>query len=253
MQVKLLATAIVLLFILSIVPNVIADTTISDVTYTPAHPKQGDTIHIKAKVVATENITNVRVLNCWEKPSYVCGTPKDMTDPDKDGYYEVNMSNAQWTNGNVVHLNISATVKSGAEKQYAIPPITIGEAVGPGDYQTEKDCKAAGYFWWNLDTTCHDRAIRASDYANRTVCEQANYFWYDSKCNDAKGTPDKYTDKASCTNTTIGYYWYDDKCNALPKKVDGKKFIPTLQAGLVFTAVAIAGLALLGTRSRRKK
>ena len=253
MKLKLLVAAIVIMFVLSAVPNVLADTTISDVTYTPSFPKQSDTIHVKAKIVATENITTVRLLNCWEKPTYTCGFPKDMTDADKDGYYEANISNSAWTNGNVVHLNISATVKSGAEKAYVIPPITIGTASGPGDYPTKTDCEKAGYFWWDLDSYCHDKAIQPSDFKNRTECETAGHFWWDSKCNAEKGTPDKYTDKASCTNVSIGYYWYANKCNKEDQPPDGKKFIPALEAGLVFSAVAIAGLALLGTRIRKKK
>ena len=249
MKLKLLAAAIVLVLFLATVPNVMADTIISDVTYQPLHPKQGDTIHVVAKVVATENITYARLLNCWEQPTYTCGFPKDMTDANKDSYYEADINNSAWTNGNTVHLTVSITVKSGAEKKYNITPIVIGAASGPGDYQTEADCKGGGYFWW--DSACHEKAKQPSDYTNQTACEGAGLFWWDSKCNSQKGTPDKYADKDACTK--MGYFWYDSKCNEQPKKVDGKKFIPTLEGGLVFTAIAIGGLALLGIRSRRKR
>jgi hypothetical protein len=251
MKVKLLVAAMVIMTILASMPIVTADITISDVTYTPAFPKEGDKIHVKAKVTATENISVVRLLNCWEKPVAMCGSPKTMTDDNKDSYYEVDASDAAWTTGNIIHLNISVEAQSGAEKLYTIPPITIGTTgpVDPANITTETDCKKAGYFWWN--GTCHSKAQTASDFTDKPSCEGAGHFWWANKCNEQKGTPDKYTDKDSCR--AVGFYWWANKCNESPQPPDGGKFLPTFEGGLVFTAMAVAGLAFIGRKARRKK
>jgi hypothetical protein len=250
MKVKLFVAAMVIMTILSSMPIVMADTTISDVTVTPVFPKEGDNIHVKAKVIATENITVVRLLNCWEKPTYMCGQPKTMTDANHDNYYEGDANNTAWTTGNVVHFNISVQVQSGTEKLLELPKITIGTTgpVDPANITTETDCKKAGYFWWNA--TCHSKAQQAGDFTDKPSCEGAGHFWWANKCNDQKGTADKYTDKDSCK--AAGFYWWGGKCNEKSEPGDGPKFIPTFEGGLVFAALAVAGLAFIGRTVKKK-
>ena len=245
MKVKLIGAAVVLALVLAAMPNVTAgDVTISDVTIDPAYPKQGDTIHLKAKVIATLNISWVRAFPCWEKPTYTCGMPVEMKDDNKDGFYEANLSNAAWTNGNVVHVNVSAMDSSNTQKIYTLPLITIGAGTGtPDTYTTEGDCESHSYFWW--DDACHAADKQPSDYKTKENCTSASLFWWDNKCNAQKGTIDKYTDKDSCTG--VGYFWYDGKCNADKKKAE-PGFLPAFEGVLVFSAIAVAGLVFLGRK-----
>ena len=253
MKIKLLGAMLVLLMALSLVPTVTAGTiTISDVTITPEYPQEGDTVHFKAKVTADGNIESVRLYPCWEQPSYTCGMPATMTDNDGDGYYEGEYSHDAWTDGNIIHANITAKDDSGGEETYSMI-FEIGKDPPNGgdkckdDYTkctNEKECEDNGYYWW--DDACHDRKKEVGDYTDETSCEGAGYYWYDNKCNENVGPPTVYKTKEDCTG--VGYYWWDGKCNEKKKPDEPKGFIPGF--GLIGVLAAVVTIGIL-SRARR--
>jgi len=215
---------------------------------TPEYPQQGDTIHFRAKVTSDANIESVRIEPCWEQPSFTCGIPATMTDADSDGYYEGEYSHDAWTDGNIIHINITAKDDASGEFTYTMEKFVIGKDPPNGgpkckdDYTkctNEKDCKDNGNFWG--DDACHDTKKTVADYKNETTCEGAGYYWYDNKCNENVGTPEKYTTKEDCTG--VGYYWWDGKCHVDKKPDDPSGFIPGF--GLIGVLAAVVALGIL--------
>jgi hypothetical protein len=252
MKVRILVVLFVMMLAISFIPPAAAGTiTISDVTYTPECPKQGDTIKVKAKVEASADIDWVKLFPCWEQPTYTCGLPASMTDSDSDGYWEGEYSHADWTTGNIVHINVTVKDKDGDDKTYTMEEIKIGDpncggtAKTPEDCKTEKECKDNGFYWW--DDACHADPKGMDDYKTKADCEGAGYYWWGNKCHENAPTPPDLTTKEECTG--YNYFWYDGKCNAEKKEEKPKPFLPGFEAlGVV---AALIGLGLI-TRIRKK-
>lgn len=247
MKARYLALLVTFLLAFSMVPNVSAGTIeIKNDTFSPDPFKEGDTMHVTAKVISTADLDWVRLFPCWEKPTYTCGMPSEMTDADSDGVYEGDYSHQDWTTGNIIHLNITAKDKDGVQVSLLMDLITVGGGGtgGPSDYTNEGDCKDAGYHWW--DDACHENEKTVDDYKDEITCEAAGYSWYDNKCNAETGTPEKYTTKDDCLDE--GYYWWDGKCHDKKKPAENGGFIPGFE--IVFVVAAIVAVGAILSRRR---
>jgi hypothetical protein len=54
----------------------------------------------------------------------------------------------------------------------------------PGDFDNQKECEEAGYYWY--DNSCHGepKTPVAADFDNQKECEEAGYYWYNGACHE---------------------------------------------------------------------
>jgi hypothetical protein len=217
---------------------------ITNVSWTPEHPVEGESITIKATVTVDggHTIDNVNVQPCWDKPTGQCGFPVQMTDKGNN-IWEGTFSGS-WVNGAEVHANITATDDAGGSHLYSAE-IHIGPTGPdkPEDFTDETSCETAGFHWWN--EACHENAAQPSDLTDQTSCEGEGFYWWDSACHDKQKSPDLFKDKDSCK--AAGYYWWDSKCNEKKKPADNGGGLPGFELLLLLIGVAVA-LVLVGNR-----